>query len=247
VTGPVGANAGTLTEDNSITGWNSVTNALDAKRGQVADTNESLRKRREEELAKAGSATVRAIIADMSALEDDAGNIALQSVQVLENDGDVTDANGLPPHSVEVIVDDDPQIADTIIGQAIFDSKGGGIQAAGGIVTQATDPLGKSHTVRFTRPTEVDVYLIFHVEKAPDFPGDTLFAETVANTLTLEHLPGDDVFRWKCFNAAQIPGVVNVREVFLGFAAAPTATDDLPITARQQAAFDTSRISVVAV
>jgi hypothetical protein len=82
-------------------GWNNITNPLDAKRGRAADTNETLRARREAELAAAGSGSVDGIRADLLRLEDEDGARVIDSCRVFDNDTDAFNADGLPPHSVE--------------------------------------------------------------------------------------------------------------------------------------------------
>lgn len=244
-TGPVQAFAGTLTETNSITGWNSCTNALDARAGQPADTNETLRLHRQDELAKAGSATTRAVRADLLAATDAEGTRAITAATVLENDTDENpNPEGLPPHSIEAVILDLALLTDNQIAQVIFDAKAAGAtRTAGSVLASANDEFGKPHAVRFSRTDEIPVYLVFTITPDANYPGDAFFQDAAATTLNGQHGIGDDVLRWVAERAGVVAGVRNLS-VRLGFGPGPLFSADLVITARQKAVFDSSRITV---
>lgn len=244
--GPVQAFAGTLTVINTaIPGWNAITNPLDATEGSAADTTETLRVRREAELARAGSSTVRAIEADLLELADEDGNKNIQTCQVLENVTDFLDANGLLPHSIEPIIYDSPAFDNDLIAQAIFDQvEVAGIRTLGNQSGTAVDEQGTEYTIAFSRPSEQAVYLIYDLTTNSQYPGDTVFKETVASALRALHAPGISVLRAIAEREAwKVSGITNVVSVKLGFAPAPTLSADLAITPRQVATFDTTRIS----
>lgn len=159
-TGPVPANAGTVTVIvTAVSGWNSVTNEFDVVRGNTEDNEAQLRERRERELRATGSATVDAITADLLAYETEDETKPILHVVVFENDTDVTDVNGLPPHSLEPLVFDgvSQDVADNVIAQLIWDSKPGGIQIVGNTSGTAVDVGGTDRTVPFSRPTLSEV------------------------------------------------------------------------------------------
>src|SRR5688572_30034380 len=173
-TGPIQAAAGTLEVINtSVTGWDSITNALAATVGRNIDDDDELRARREADVAQTGSATAQAIRADVNDVEN------VESVTVFENKGDVIDANGLPPHSVEVIVDDgDPAAAtDNEIAQAIFDATGAGIRwfSTTGDSGVAADDQGVENTVPFSRVAFVPIHLAYEIEVTDEYTSDTEF------------------------------------------------------------------------
>jgi len=149
--GVVVANSGTLTViETPSTGWNTITNALDATLGEEIEADEDLRTRREAELRRTGAAAVDAVKADIGDVADVTG------VTVFENDTDSTDADGVPPHSLECVVLGG---AANDIAQAIWDSIAGGVQAYGGTSGTAVDDDGASRTVYFSRPAEVPIYI----------------------------------------------------------------------------------------
>lgn len=244
--GPLVVNASTLTVIvTPLAGWQSITNALDGKTGQSADDNERLRERREAELAAAGSGSVAGIRADVLRLRDADGHEPIQTCRVYQNDADVTDADGLLPHSIEVIVTDSPTASNALIAQSIFNSAGGGINTMGNTSGTATDEQGVDYAVRFSRPVERPIWLIYQLETGPQYGGDPAFCATVAEALRQAHASGDDVLRAVCERVGWLPGVTNILSVKLGFAGPPTLSSDLAIAVREIAAFDSTRIARV--
>jgi hypothetical protein len=248
-TGPVAVNAGTLTViDTAVSGWNSVTNAADGVTGLAADTNITLRQRREDQLALRGGSTVRAIRADLLDFANNPELVGIESVLVLENDTDVVDVHGLPPHSFEVVLDDGatPSVDNDAIAQVIFDGKPGGITSYGSSNGSATDEYGIAHTVYFSRVTRMPVYLSLTLTTSSSFPVDgTTQIKNALVTAGAEIDVGEDVialyFRAQCFS---VSGVTDVPTFYLGFSPSPSGTSNLTIGYRQRATFDTSRITV---
>lgn len=244
-TGPTVANAGTLTViATPVTGWNSVTNPADAALGADIETDTHLRQKRENELAAAGTSTADAIRADLLEVE------GIASCTVFLNDGNTTDVNGLPPHSVEVLIYDPLPVSNTVIAQAIWDAKAAGIETYSAALTSgtATDSEGVDHTMFFTRVTIKDVYLIIDIEVTGSYPvsGDTAVAAAVALYGDETYQAGDDVILSALYPSVfSVTGVKRIAEIKAGFSASPTATVDLAIGLRELADLDTSRISVV--
>lgn len=251
-TGPVQANANTLTViTTSVTGWDSIDNAAAATEGLEADDDSELRLRREADLARAGSGTRLAIQADVAAVADDLGN-TVNTVIVFENKLDYT-VDGIPPHAVEVVVDDGdpPAVADDLIAQAIFDSTGAGIQwsSQSGDSGTATDEEGTEYTVPFTRVSFVDIHLAYELETGPGYVGDAAVKQYVRDqglelfgdigneivALRLEALPLD------------LEGVLDVTAFNIGIIGPASGTDNIELGNRQKAAFDVADIDITTV
>lgn len=247
-TGPVAANASTLSVIvTPITGWNSITNALDAVPGHDVESSTDLRIRREAELAAAGSTPVDALRAELSQLlaaYDIAGGFA----DVVENELDTVDVDGRPGHSIECLIDDGPSpLSDDLIAQTIWDGKAGGIQTYGSTPGNAVDALGQTRVMNFNRPTPIPIYFDLTVVINTDlFPadGDTQIKNAmVALGATLK--PGADVARTQFFGPIfSVLGVVNCTDLTLDTAPAPVGTADISIGVRERATFDTSHITV---
>lgn len=237
-TGPVVANAGTLTViAAAVSGWNSITNPLDATKGTTVEVDTPLRTRRESELATKGSTTVNAIRADVSALTGVTG------VQVLENDTDTTDGNGLPPHSVEVIVQGG---TDAEVAEAIFNAVAAGITTyadpAGDVIVVVQDSANNNHTVKFSRPVEVPIYLIVTLTAEADtWVGDDFVKAVLVDFAAANYRVGDDVITSRLVAELwnKVPGLVTIASVNAGTAPGPISDADVPITARQLATVDT--------
>lgn len=245
VVGPTSILAGTLTIVNTpVVGWNSVTNALDGVTGRNADTNETLRPRRVAELTKGGLTSQKALRAKLLALEVNGAKPVL-SATVYVNETDVTDANGLLPHSIECVLFDSPAVSNTLLAQTIWDGKAPGVPARGQISANATDSDGDLHAIGFSRVAQVNVYLTYTIKIGASYVGDAAFKAAVVSQLQAYTDVGAAVLAWDAQGAAKQSGVLNLTSVTLGTAPAPTSTQDLVIGSRQIAAFDTSRIVVI--
>jgi len=238
--GAVVANTATLTEiETPATGWNTVTNALDAALGLEIETETALRIRREQELRRSGNAALDAIVADVKDVD------GTSTVEGYENKTDAVDGDGLPPHSFEIVVQGG---VDDAIAQAIWDSGAGGIKTHGSDSGTAIDEKGDSQTINFTRPTVVDIYIDVEVTVDGDYPagGDTDIKEALAAWGQADLGTGDDVIWSQVFaQPFDVSGVIDVTLIETGIAPAPAGTANIPITSRQVANIDTADITVV--
>jgi uncharacterized phage protein gp47/JayE len=245
-TGPVVGSAGTIEEiETPFSGWNTVTNAADADLGQDEETDAELRLRREQDIRRTGSGAPDAIRADVLAVDD------VAYARVFENTSDVTDGDGLPPHSIEVLVlgGDDTEIA-----QAIWDSKPAGIATHGSDSDTATDSLSNTHTIEFSRPTEIDIYLDFHVTINTDallgsvYPGDgdDQIKDAVAVFWQQNKTIGDDVILSQLYpSILAIDGVLDVTAIDADTSPSPSANLNITIGIRELAVLDTANMTVV--
>lgn len=240
-TGPTVAVAGKLTVIRSPqSGWNSVTNALDAVTGQDQESDTAYRIRRELQLQQPGSATPGGVRSDVL----DAGAV---NVQVLENGSGKVDANGLLPWSIEVVVYDGTvagtALTDDQIAQAIYDTRGAGTRTLGTSEGDATQPDGTTFAVKFSRPATVDIYMVG--VGVGTFDADLVKASLVdyAHGDGGIQLPGVDLttllYKARCLT---VSGVTDVTTLFVGRTASPTSEGNLVLAPREIAALDTSRI-----
>lgn len=208
-TGPIVANSGTLTEIvTPVAGWTAITNLLDAELGSDIETDSALRLRREQELRATGAASVEALKADVSALDD------VEEVIVYENTTLTTDGDGIPGKAFEVLVlgGDDQEIADQI-----FASKAAGIEAHGSETETVTDSQGFDHTIKFTRPTEKTLLVEVFLTETDDYPADgDNQVKTNINTMADADLGiGDDViisrFYEPIFDVSGVEDVTTLR------------------------------------
>lgn len=243
-TGPVPANAGTLTDIvTPVSGWNSATNAEDAILGAVVESDSSLLLRRQDELAAPGDSTLPGIKADVLLVT------GVLDVLVFENTTLVVDANNLPGKSFEVVVwDSDPAAADdTEVATTIWDSKPAGIETYGSTTTAITDSDDIVRNVKWSRATTLDVWLEYDLVTNAHYPVDgdaQLKALVVAFCQTAFGLDDDVVALVLRAKALEISGVVDVTALRLGFSASPSGTSNLTVGIREIAQFDSTRIEV---
>lgn len=141
-------------------GWRGTYNPLSAAPGRLEETDEEYRTRYLER-SRGAFATLDAIAA---AIEE--SDSTVENAVVSEN---VTDAvvDGLLPHSIRaVVLGGDSET----IGQAIWDTKAGGIATNGAVSTSPTDRAGKTQTALFDRPTELFAFATITITKGEAFP-----------------------------------------------------------------------------
>jgi uncharacterized phage protein gp47/JayE len=237
-TGPLVALSGDLTEiETPVTGWTSVINLLDATLGRNIETDEELRLRRVDELTGQGKSTVDAIRAGLIDPDITPG---VTAATVFENITNVTDADGIPPGHIEALVQggEDQDIWDTL-----WDFRGG--DTHGTEVGTVVDSEGTEQTVKFSRPTEVEIHVEVTLTKdATTYPsdGDTQVKAAIA---ALGGVTGVDAVASRisaaCFTVA---GVIDVTEVLLDDEASPSTSTTVAISTRQIADYDSSRVDV---
>lgn len=124
-----------------------VTNEFAGTTGRDAETPAEARLRRRKSLQVVGAANIDAIVARVL------NNVAnVTSCKGFENPDDVADAQGRPPHSIEIMVAGG---TDADIGAMLWSCKAGGIAFAGSSSVVVVDSQGNNQTVLFTRPTSV--------------------------------------------------------------------------------------------
>lgn len=251
VTGPVACNANTLTSIvTPVTGLESVNNPTDAILGKLQDNDPELRIRRVQELHASGNATYDAIVSDVVSLDVD-GTKPIIEVTLLENYTDDIDANGLPPHSIEVIVwDGIAQDTDNdLIAQVIFDTKGAGIRTKGNSSGTATDASGKEHTVYFTRPALIPCKIEITLQKlATGYIGSDAVKDAISLAAQTIQKPAKSIYHSVYTKVIQsLGGVWDITSIRLGRVSGSylSAYVNLGMTLREQATIDISNIDLI--
>lgn len=144
--GAITAAAGTVwTIATPTRGWQSVSNTADASPGAPVEEDAALRQRQ----------TVSTAIPSLTVLEGIIGAVAnvagVTRYAAYENDTDVADANGIPSHSIALVVEGGDV---TAIAQAIAAKKtpGGGTYGTTSVVV--TNRYGMPITISLFRPTD---------------------------------------------------------------------------------------------
>lgn len=214
-TGPTVAAARDLnTIGSQIFGWDSVINLLDATQGRDVATDDELRQLREAELAAPGNTPIDALRGDLLDVSSD-----VLSVTVFVNNTDATNSDGMPPHSVECLVrstDPTPAGFDQSIWDALLANVAAGIATYGSVPGTATDSQGTLHAMRFSRPTEFNIYAYLNVSYDADkyaTDGDDLIKTAIVDWGDAQLTGKDVVPSALVAQAFSVDGVLTVNYV----------------------------------
>lgn len=238
VKGAVLAPAGTLTKiDTPLYGWQTATNIIDAVPGRDEETDEQLRLRRKASTSTSGQSIVDSVYGALSNIPD-----VIQAL-VLENPLDTTDANSLPPHSVYCVVNGGT-VQDIL--DVIWLKKSAGCTLVGTTSGTVTDSMNNPHTVKFSRPGPVNVYVTVNLHSKTGWPTDgvaRIKAALVAWALANQSI-GEEVIQSRLFDPVNsVPGH-SVDSLFIGTSAGPTGSANIAVPFDGLAVFDTARIVV---
>lgn len=170
-----------------ITGINAVQNYAAGFTGNDVETDAELLARWQQSFIKSGAVLAAIVAAVLNDVDD------VTSADGLENITDVTDSNGLRPHSILIIVSggDEDEIA-----QKIWDVKGGGIRTEGDITKDVIDFKGRTKQCSFSRPTTKYMHLRIRLTLNPEetfVPGteESIRNDCVAHAIKIQGI-GDD-------------------------------------------------------
>lgn len=226
----------------TVPGWSAVNNTKAAAVGRNAESDTSLRTRWNASLYTRSSTMVESIRAAILSNVD-----GVNVVTVYENDTDETDAYDRPRHSVEAIVEGGGDVA---IAEQILKKKAAGITTFGSIKKDVTDSQGIAHTICFNRPIKVKIWIKIIVGKNPDETMPSTAVQKITSAVLEKgsaQALGEDVVLQRyfatIFNATQGIGYINMTAC-TGETAGAYTTDNVDISPRQIAVFDSSRIEV---
>lgn len=149
VAGAVTAAANTVTKIvTPAFGWQTVNNPLAATAGAPVETDAALRVRQGTSVALPSQTVLEALVGTVANLP------GVTRYAAYENDTNATDANGVPPHSLALVVENGTAQA---IAQAISNKKSPGAGTFGTTSQTVTDVFGIPHTINFFRPTTVNI------------------------------------------------------------------------------------------
>lgn len=143
--GQINAAIGTVINIQTPTyGWQSATNASAAAPGNPIETDAALRVRQASSVALPSMTILAGIVGSVSSIS------GVTEVAAYENSTGTTDSNGLPAHSMSLVV----QGGDAVqIATAIMNKKTPGAATYGTTTEVVVDSAGISNTIKFYRPT----------------------------------------------------------------------------------------------
>ncbi|KVZ79916.1 baseplate J/gp47 family protein [Burkholderia ubonensis] len=147
--GAVAARTGTINQiATPAFGWQTVTNPADAAEGAPVEKDAVLRQRQ----------TVSTALPSLTVLDGIIGAVAnvpgVTRYVAYENDTSATDANGIPSHSISLVVEGGDA---TAIANAIAAKKTPGSGTYGTTAVIVTDIYGRPITIRYFRPTAAPI------------------------------------------------------------------------------------------
>jgi uncharacterized phage protein gp47/JayE len=236
--GAVVAIAGDLTDiQTPVGGLNTAVNLHDADLGRDVQNDESFRLLVEEELTQAGTGPADAVRAALLKVP------GVTNATVFFNNTDVTDDDGLTPHSTECLVQGG---ADQDIWDCLWNNVPLGIQTIGDEVGTVEDSEGFDQTLKFSRPEEFDIYIIVDlVEDPKTYGGDTTVKAAIVAWGNAQKTGKDVVASAISAQCFRVAGVLDVTSVKIDTAPAPSGSATIAISLRQLADYDTARISIV--
>lgn len=244
--GVIDAPIGTITQIQTPTrGWQSVTNTTTAAVGAPVESDAALRQRQASSVALPSKTVLDGITAAVYALP------GVTSVRAYENTGDAVDANGLPEHSISMVVRGG---VNTAIADAILRKKTPGAATHGNQSVVRPDVNGVNMTIKYSIPTVKQIVVAITIKALPGYQVSyaddiTTSVMTYINSLG----SGKRVDLGRIYVPAQLnfgPGssTFEVDAVQLGAVGGPAlAVQDIPIAYDQVAAAVSSNIAVTVV
>jgi uncharacterized phage protein gp47/JayE len=232
-------------------GWYSVNNNNAATPGTDVETDAELRGRFSLAIRSPSLTVFESLSAAISALE------GVSRISGFENDTSAESTGteppnipaGLPPHSVTFIVEggEDDQVA-----KAIYSKKTPGCYTNGTTAVQIVSEMGNIITIRFYRPTYVEVFAQIKVTKLPYW--NDRYSDEIKNAI-YDYIKGleisDNVYNsmiWFVANSVMSdfanPAFV-IKEVLLGKEEGSLTNSDVVVNFNEAAETSVSNITVV--
>nr|DAU10057.1 MAG TPA: Baseplate J like protein [Caudoviricetes sp.] len=150
--GPVPAAAGSITQIGTPTlGWQTVTNDDPATAGMAVESDAELRARQALSTMQPNTGLWDGIISSVRQIN------GVTSVAGRHNDTGATSDDGIPAHTIALVVDGGDA---TEIAEVIYAKKSQGVSTYGSTKTQYIDTLGNVAEVDFSRPTPVSIAVV---------------------------------------------------------------------------------------
>lgn len=225
--GAIAAASNTINQINTVVlGWQTVNNPVAATIGINAESDAALRQRQAQSTAISSATPLSAILAAIA----NVGGV--QRYAIYENNTGSTDGNGVPGHSISLVV----QGGDTTaIATTIEEKKSPGTGTYGTTNITITDPAGLPITINFFELANVSIYVALTIHPLTGYVASTGTALLAAIVNFINGLAiGQDLFYDWSFGPATLYGsplglTYKITSLFIGLSPSPIATADLPI------------------
>ncbi len=148
---------GTITEPVTyVLGVTTINNSSGAlQTGQDEETDSELRIRRQKSVSIASNGYLNGLLATILNLD------GVTDARLYENPTNVTDADGIPPHAIWLIVEGG---SNEDIANSIYSKKSYGANMRGDVEVEITTASNAIFTAKFDRPTAKDLYIRFDIQ-----------------------------------------------------------------------------------
>lgn len=157
-------------------GWQSATTNSAANPGHPTETDAALRQRQAISTELPSQSIIGGIYGTLANL---AGVVLLK---IYENDTGSADGNGIPGHSISVVIQGGDSVA---IAQAIEEKKTPGTGTYGTTTEIVTDPIGVPVAINFYRPTQVIIDINITIKALAGYVSSTGVALTAAEAAAI--------------------------------------------------------------
>lgn len=226
---------------NITRGWQSARNTADASVGQAVETDSALRQRQAVSTALPSLRLIDGLKGALSAVS------GVNRLEVFNNANGYRDANGIPGHTIAVVVDGGDAAT---LAQVIELKKGPGVSTYGNTLQTVAPTSGIPENVRFFYLSTVPVSYGITVQNIGGYTQsiENQWKATLAafvNGLSI----GEDVEQDQAFAAAKLyDGIGSKTFKILSFTqsrdGAPLTTADVPIAFYEAASCDPANIAV---
>jgi uncharacterized phage protein gp47/JayE len=232
----------TATTYTPTIGWNSSAFSGSAAPGQAAESDGALRQRQ----------TISTSLSSVTPLMAIAGAVAnvsgVSRSLVYQNDTDRTDANGVPSHSIAVVVEGGDV---GTIAQTIEQTKAPGTGTYGTTQIQVLDPQGVPILINFFELDETPIYVNVTIQPLTGFVSSTVAAIQAAIAEFINSLAiGEDVYFPWIYGPAGLSGqsiglTYKITALTIGLSPSSQGTSDIAIVFNAAATCLTTNVNVI--
>ncbi len=245
IPGAVSALAGDIVDIATPTlGWQSVVNLSAATEGKAVETDAELRQRQIQSVALPSKTVIEGLQGALANLP------GVARLKVFDNDTDTEDDNGIPPHSLAVVVDGGDS---TGIARTIALKKTPGVPTNGTTTENVTDSYGNSKAVHFYRPTDVPVFVEIKLKPLVGYTTDigNGIKESVSDYINRLDI-GDTLFLSRLFSSASLNNAsggntYDILSLEIGKSADALSTDNIVVAFNELATSSVVNINIITV
>ena len=211
VTGKIPVLAGTITTVvTPVEGMTGVIHVLDGTIGTDPDSEVQFRNLRNRTVLRNSQSMQESLEASLT-------DIGVEQALIINNDTNSTLTDGTPPYAIHVTIGETNLVTDAEIAQKIYDKKGLGLYTHGSTVVQVVDTQGFGHDIRFTKSTNLPVYVEIEVQfLSTDSAGAIESIKTALSAHINSLLVGEDVVWSRLFSYITPYGKAQVNSLNIG-------------------------------